>query len=592
MGQGMLAELYIRNFAIIGELHLSFHPGFNVLTGETGAGKSIIIDAVNLLLGGRARADVIRSGTNEALVEGIFILNEAAQRDILPLLRRDGLEGEDEKTLILSREIRREGRSICRVNGRAVTLKFLEEIGRRLVDIHGQSGHLSLLRVKEHLDFLDRYGGLWPLRERVGAKVKALREVRQELERLQRDEKELARRVDLLRHQVEEITAAKLRIGEEEELKAERTRLANAERLTELADEAYQALYEGQEGQPSAIDLLGQVVHQLAELERIDSALREGHRMAEEVYYQMEELARTLRTYRDRIEYNPHRLQEVEERLSLIYNLKRKYGDSIAEILAFGKAAEEELSAISHSEERIEELKAREDELLHEIGELAARLSSERRRVSERLAEAVEAELADLNMERARFAVSIEQTRAKDGVWVGDERYAFDATGIDKVEFLIAPNVGEPFKPLAQIASGGEASRLMLALKTVLSEADEIPVLIFDEIDSGIGGRTGGVVGRKLWTLTLGRGMNGIGHQVLCVTHLPQLASYGDLHFKVSKAVVGGRTLTSARGLAEEERLIELAQMLGADTELTRRSAEEMLKEVRRFKEAALSQSK
>jgi len=582
----MLAELYIKNFAIIEELHLRFGPGFNVLTGETGAGKSIIVDAVSTLLGGRAETGVIRSGADEARVEGIFLLNKAMQEVILPILRRDGLEGEDEETLILAREIRRGGRSICRVNGRAVTLKVLEEIGRRLVDIHGQTEHLSLFRVREHLDLLDRYGRLWPLRERVAAKVRELRQVRQELEGLLRDERELARRADLLAYQVREIASANLRVGEEEELESERARLANAERLMELADEAYRALYEGEEGQLSAIDLLGQVARNLAELERLDPGLRGQQQVAEEAACQLEELARSLRAYRDTIEYNPARLQQVEERLDLIYGLKRKYGDSIAEILAFGEEAQRELESIVHSEERVEELRAREDALLHEIGELASRLSAERRAASDRLAKAVEAELAELGMRGARFAVAIERREAEDGAWVEGRRYAFDERGLDRVEFLIAPNVGEPLKPLAKIASGGEASRLMLALKTVLSAADKTPILIFDEIDAGIGGRAGGVVGRKLWSLTAEASPDGVGHQVLCVTHLPQLACYGDVHFKVAKDVVGGRTIASARALSEEERVEELAAMLGTATAVTRQNARELLERVKEVKRA------
>ncbi|HIC94355.1 MAG TPA: DNA repair protein RecN [Anaerolineae bacterium] len=582
----MLAELYIKNFAIIEELHLRFGPGFNVLTGETGAGKSIIVDAVSTLLGGRAETGVIRSGADEARVEGIFLLNKAMQEVILPILRRDGLEGEDEETLILAREIRRGGRSICRVNGRAVTLKVLEEIGRRLVDIHGQTEHLSLFRVREHLDLLDRYGRLWPLRERVAAKVRELRQVRQELEGLLRDERELARRADLLAYQVREIASANLRVGEEEELESERARLANAERLMELADEAYRALYEGEEGQLSAIDLLGQVARNLAELERLDPGLRGQQQVAEEAACQLEELARSLRAYRDTIEYNPARLQQVEERLDLIYGLKRKYGDSIAEILAFGEEAQRELESIVHSEERVEELRAREDALLHEIGELASRLSAERRAAGDRLAKAVEAELAELGMRGARFAVAIERREAEDGAWVEGRRYAFDERGLDRVEFLIAPNVGEPLKPLAKIASGGEASRLMLALKTVLSAADKTPILIFDEIDAGIGGRAGGVVGRKLWSLTAEASPDGVGHQVLCVTHLPQLACYGDVHFKVAKDVVGGRTIASARALSEEERVEELAAMLGTATAVTRQNARELLERVKEVKRA------
>jgi len=567
-------------------LHLRFGPGFNVLTGETGAGKSIIVDAVSTLLGGRAETGVIRSGADEARVEGIFLLNKAMQEAILPILRREGLEGEDEETLILAREIRRGGRSICRVNGRAVTLKVLEEIGQRLVDIHGQTEHLSLLRVREHLDLLDRYGHLWPLRERVAAKVRELRQVRQELEGLLRDERELARRADLLAYQVREIASANLRVGEEEELESERARLANAERLMELADEAYRALYEGEEGQLSAIDLLGQVARNLAELERLDPGLQGQQQVAEEAACQLEELARSLRAYRDTIEYNPARLRQVEERLDLIHELKRKYGDSIAEILAFGEEAQRELESIVHSEERVEELRAREDALLHEIGELASRLSAERRAAGDRLAKAVEAELAELGMKGARFAVAIEQEEAEDGAWVGGRRYAFDERGLDRVEFLIAPNVGEPLKPLAKIASGGETSRLMLALKTVLSAADRTPILIFDEIDAGIGGRAGGVVGRKLWSLTAEAGPDGVGHQVLCVTHLPQLACYGDVHFKVAKDVVGGRTIASARALSEEERVEELAAMLGTATAVTRQSARELLERVREVKRA------
>lgn len=580
----MLVELNVRNFAIIDELHLRFNPGFNVLTGETGAGKSIIIDAVSTLLGGRADTTMIRSGTDEAQVEGIFHLNEAMKEAILPLLQKDGLEGDDENILVLAREIRREGRSICRVNGHAVTLGTLESIGQHLVDIHGQTEHLSLLRVREHIDFLDRYGGLWSLRRQVSDLVHELRQVRQELSDLVRDERELARRADLLTYQIQEIAAANLRVGEEEELNEERTRLANAEHLMELADAAYRALYAGEEGQASAIDLLSQAVHNLTDLEKIDPTLKEQRQVAEEASYQLEDLARSLRAYRDSIEFNPARLREVEERLDVIYNLKRKYGDSIAEILAFGEAAQRELEGIVHSEERVEELRAREEELLRQIGALAAQLSAQRRATGERLGKAIEAELKDLGMAGARFGVAIEQKEAEDGAWVGDKRYAFDTTGIDRVEFLISPNIGEPLKPLVKIASGGETSRLMLALKTVLSAADRTPTLIFDEIDAGIGGRAGGVVGQKLWSLTAATSPSGTGHQVLCVTHLPQLAGFGDAHFKVDKRVVGERTVTTVQQLTEEERVEELASMLGTATTVTRRSAQELLEQVSKVK--------
>jgi DNA repair protein RecN (Recombination protein N) len=574
----LLVELNIKNFAIIDDLNLRFSPGFNVLTGETGAGKSIIIDAVSTLLGGRAESEYIRAGTEESRVEGIFHLDEAMQAAILSLLEEDELEGEDDETLILAREIRRSGRNICRVNGRAVTLGTLERIAQGLVDIHGQSEHLSLLRVREHVNLLDRYANLWPLRSQVADKVSALRQVQRELKELLRDERELARRADLLEYQAQEIAAARLEVGEEEELGAERNRLANAERLTELTDEAYRALGEGEEGQASAIDLLDLVVRNLSSVEKMDPSLAERRQVAEEISYQLEDLVQSLRAYCDQIEFDPVRLRQVEERLDLIYSLKRKYGDSIEEVLAFGQAAQRELEAITHSEERVEELQVEEDRLLHEVGDLAAQLSAQRREAGDRLSAAIEAELADLNMERACFGVSIEQSEDADGAWVGDKGYAFDSTGIDRVEFLIAPNVGEPLKPMVKIASGGETSRLMLALKAILSAADETPTLIFDEIDQGIGGRAGGVVGYKLWKLSPK-------HQVLCVTHLPQLAGYGDTHYKVGKRVVGERTVASVQKLEMDGQLEELAQMLGTVTEVTRHSAQEILEEVRKNKE-------
>ncbi|MGQ9626904.1 MAG: DNA repair protein RecN [Anaerolineae bacterium] len=566
----MLAELYIENFAIIEKLDLRFSPGFNVLTGETGAGKSIIVDAVSTLLGGRADTSMVRTGESCALVEGIFHLDETLRQEVLPALRQEGLEGEDEGTLILAREIRREGRNICRVNGRAVSLAVFRPLGQLLIDIHGQSEHLSLLHVKEHLELLDRFAGLDSLRAQVAEKVEALRQVRRELAGLLRDERELARRADLLRYQVEEIKAARLRPGEEEELNLERTRLNNVERLIELSEGAYRLLYRGGEEQPSATDLLSQALRSLAELEKIDPALRERSQMLEEISLHLEDVASFLRDYCDRLEYNPARLEQVEERLALIHSLKRKYGDSIPEILGYGEKAAVELASLYHSEERVEELRAEEEELLRHIGELSAELSARRAEAGKRLAEAAEAELSELKMEHARFAVSIERKEAKDGVPADGRLYAFDERGIDRVEFLIAPNPGEPLKPLVKIASGGETSRLMLALKTVLSSADKIPTLIFDEIDQGIGGRAGGIVGRKLQKLAER-------HQVLCVTHLPQLASCGKAHFRVQKEVRDGRTVALVRHLSVEERVEELAQMLGALTEATRQSAREML---------------
>jgi DNA repair protein RecN (Recombination protein N) len=572
----VLVELTIRDFAIIDHLDLRFGPGFNVLTGETGAGKSIIIDAVSMLLGGRGDVTLIRSGAEQATIEGTFHLDGESQAAIDPLLEEEGLEGDEPHILLLSREIRREGRNICRVNGRAVALKVLAGIGEHLVDIHGQTEHLSLMRVREHIDLLDRFGELWPLREQVAGQVRALRGVRQELGELRRDERELARRTDLLEYQVNEIESARLELGEEEALVQERNRLANAEQLQGLSDEAFGALYEGGEEQASAVDLVQMAARALAALGRLDPSTAPLSEKAEAMSYQLEDLAESLRDYRDQVEFNPRRLNQVEERLALIHNLQRKYGDGIEEVLAFAERARRELGRIEHGEERIAELEAQEERLLRAIGQGGAELSARRREAGERLAAGIEAELDELSMARARFAVDLTWRDDEDGAYVGDRRVAFDATGVDRAEFLVAPNVGEPLKPLVRIASGGETSRLMLALKTVLAQADRTPTLIFDEIDAGIGGRVGGVVGRKLWGLTVGGdGMRR--HQVLCVTHLPQLACYGDLHLQVSKGVVDQRTVTGVHALEGEMREREIAGMLGAVTDRTHASAREML---------------
>ena len=572
----MLTELTITNFAIIDELRLRFTSGFNVLTGETGAGKSIIIDAVGLLLGGRADATVIRAGCKRAQVEGIFRLDDHLQNQINPVLEREGLESDAPDTLILGREIRATGRNYCRVNGRTVSLSLLEEISQPLVDIHGQGEHLSLLRVRAHQRFLDRYGNLEEQRENLAQEVKKLRAARKELVGLLQDEQELARRLDQLTYQVQEIESARLLPDEEEDLAAERNRLANAEQLNLLAGEVYAALYEGGEEQLSAADLLGQAVRALNQLGKIDPGLQEQEKLAESLAIQIDELARTLHDYQESIEFSPTRLSQVEERLSLIYSLKRKYGHSIEEILAFGERAQAELDSITHSEERIEALREEEEQLRHAIGRLAADLSQVRREAGERLAGEVEAQLADLNMEGARFAVDLSWTEEPDGVYVGEQTLACDERGIDRTEFLIAPNVGEGLKPLVKVASGGETSRLMLALKTVLSTADETPTLIFDEIDQGIGGRVGSVVGRKLWGLTQADGLQ---HQVLCVTHLPQIAGYADTHFHVEKDVSEQRTATHIRVLSDADRVEELAVMLGTPSDGTRRSAQEILEE-------------
>jgi len=577
----MLVELNIKDFAIIDQVNLKFNPGFNVLTGETGAGKSIIIDAVTMLLGGRADTTVIRATCERARIEGIFRLSDYLRAAIDPVLEREGLEGDDPDILILGREIRSTGRSFCRVNGSTVNLSLLEEVARPLVDIHGQTEHLGLLQTRQQLRFLDRYAGLEEQRQKLAAEVRQLRKVRQELAELLRDEQYLARRLDQLSFQVEEIQAADLKPGEESELNVERNRLANAEQLSQLTNEVYVLLVESPDGeQASIIDLLGQAARVVNQLAKLDETWADQHQMVGNLTYQIEDLAGFVRDYNENIDFSPTRLQEIEERLGLIFSLKRKYGSILEEVIEFGRRAEAELESISHNEEHIEQLREAEENLRHKIGEQALHLSQGRRQAAQSLAEGVVAQLADLNMEKAKFEVDLQWVESVDGVYVkcGKKEevkvLACDERGIDQVEFLISPNPGEPLKPLTKIASGGETSRIMLALKTVLATADETPTLIFDEIDQGIGGRIGGKVGQKLWRLAhQGK------HQVLCVTHLPQIAGYAEQHYHVSKQVVNERTQTGIRSLSGDIQVDELAQMLGGLSDSNRQSARELLNE-------------
>ncbi len=570
----MLVELRIENFAIIHRLQLELADGLVTFTGETGAGKSIILDAIETLLGGKADPTFIRSGADRASVEGTFRIPEAVRGPVMEILEREDL-ADDPNYLVLERDIRREGRTSSRVNGRSASLGLLKELGAYLVDIHGQSEHLSLLNVRSHQALLDRYASNETALSAYQETYRQLVAVRKDLEAVRQAEQDSERRLDLLNYQVQEIDTAALQPGEDEDLRQDRTRLANAESLASLAQQALAALEEGTPEAPSATDLLGEAVQALAGLSRIDASRADLSSQAELAMDTLTEIARDLRDYVERIEYNPRRLEQIEERLDLIQNLKRKYGGSIEAVLAFGENARQQLDTITHAGERIAELEAEERRLLEILSKQGMELSKRRHAVAGDLARAIETELADLRMAGARFAVDLQTRADADGVPAeGGKRLAFDATGLDRVEFLVAPNPGEGLKPLARTASGGETSRLMLALKNVLARADFVPTLIFDEIDQGIGGRVGVVVGQKLWRL-------GRAHQVLVVTHLPQLAAYGDQHFRVAKRIVEGRTLTQVEPLTGDARRDELAQMLGGVTEGTLRSADEILEAAR-----------
>lgn len=635
----MLVELNITNFAIIDHLSLRLAAGFNALTGETGAGKSIIIDAMGAMLGEKVGTEFVRHGTNQARVEGTFdltldlederftrLLQLLTENELLDDDAVDGLDNRYRKLqLTLTRELNISGRSICRVNGSPVKQDILRQVGDALVDIHGQTAHISILRVAEHLELLDQYAGLGKQRQKFATMVSNLRNIRKEITTLQQDERELARRVDLFKYQVEEIEAANLQLGEEEELQKERVLLNSAEKIGSIASSAYTILYQGFEaaggdeisgyggggkrgnrgaptGGKAVRDSLSEIQSLLTELERYEPEMAKQREVVEEALYKLEDVAYAVRDFRDRIEADPGRLEEVEERLELIRTLKRKYGNTIQEIIEFGRNAAAELNKIEHSEERLLELQAQETKSLAKMGVLAGEISGRRQAVAQQLSQEVEKALADLHLMKARFLVNVTQTEDTEGVplkvpaGVGGvgaaetKRFSFDAKGIDRVEFFLSLNPGEPPKPIQKVASGGETSRVMLALKSILAAADAVPTLIFDEVDVGVGGRSGQAVGEKLWQLS-----NQAHHQVICISHLPQTAAFGDAHFYIRKQVNDAdRTTTTVRRLTEKERIDELAVMMGGVplTDTKRRSAEELLDEIENWKQAAQAQER
>lgn len=613
----MLLDLDIRDLAIIDHLSLGLGSGFNVITGETGAGKSIVIDAVGLLLGERADATVVRSGAGRAVVTGSFDPGAARGR-IEQALAAYGVELDPDEVLILSREVQAAGRSLARVNGRPVPVKALSDIGWLLVDIHGQSDSASLMREGEHLGLLDRFARLDGLRGRLATEVAQLREVDRDLSGLAEDAAVMKRRAELLAFAVEEIAAAGLRPDEEAELLADRVRQANGARLAQLAQQAYAALRGGLGGESDGaerggLDLVALAEAAVGDLARIDGEAASLAEQAVAVAEGLRELTAGLREYQERLDFSPRRLEDVEERLAVIGALKRKY-DAVdtAAVLAFAERAAAELDGIQHADERAALLRTRRAALLEIIGTLAGELSTARQSAALRLARAVEGEMAALSLAGGRFAVGFGRREEATGVTVeapGFEpavRYACEESGADKVSFQVSLNPGEPLRPLAKVASGGEAARLMLALKGILSAADQVPTLIFDEIDAGIGGRVGAVVGEKLWGLTRGgthgtgtpaaaqpatRGTEAgpqealtIGHQVICVTHLPQVAAYGDAHYRVIKTVEDGRTRTLIGELESGGRVEELALMLGATTSIVRENALQLLQQARQWK--------
>lgn len=542
----MLEELRIRNFAIIDEIHLKFQEGLNIFTGETGAGKSIIVDAIELIVGGRAEPEMVRTGFEESEIEAYF--NIKKEKEIKGKLKENDLFSDDE--LILRRVISKTGKSRAFVNGKAVPVSLLKEIGRSLVDIHGQHQHQSLLNPESHIDFLDAFGGISELRVKFSQLYYEWIKIKEEIHRLKEDEKAKAEKIDFLTFQIRELEQANLEPDEEEKLKAEREILTHSEKFISFTSEGIENLY-SKDG--SVLEVLSALKKKAEELARIDPGMQEIVSLLADSVVQLGEVVSFLQKYSNKFNFDPARLDEIESRLALIGRLKKKYGESIQKILERLDELKKELERIESAGDKLVELEKSERELYRTMTEESEKLSKEREETSKKLKKGIESELKALGMEKAKFEIKIMK---------GD----FTPSGADSVEFLLSTNPGEEIKPLAMVASGGELSRIMLALKNVLAGYSGVPVLIFDEIDTGIGGAVAEVVGRKLREVSKN-------HQVLCVTHLPQIACYANSHFYVSKEEEKGRTITRVKLLEKAERIDELARMLSG-VELTRKSKE------------------
>ena len=555
----MLEHLHIRNVALIKESEISFGDGLNILTGETGAGKSMIIDSLQFALGGRAGKDFLRHGEKQAAVEALFSVQSQA---LTEKLAENGIVPEEDGTLLITRTLSEAGKSVCRINGSTVTVGMLKEIAKDMIDIYGQHEHQSLLNPVKHIRLLDRFcgAGFGEAMEEYKNSRQRLKDLEKQLTILIGDESQREQRMDMLLFQKEEIEAAELQEGEEDALLEQKKRLSSMERLIRLTGESVKLLYDGDDRAPSACDQLGDALAKLQEAAEYDAALSPLADALADGYAAVEDCARELKREAEKQEADPEELERIEERLQLFYKLKRKYGGSIEAVLEFYEKAVQELEFLSNSSEKAAELSAKKAAEEKRLSALAETLTARRRATAEQVEEQIETALHDMEMKHARFHIQIE------------EKADWGADGKDKVEFLISANAGEPLKPLAKIASGGEMSRVMLALKTVLVDADEIGTFIFDEIDTGVSGRTARRVGEKMRFL-------GGKRQLLCITHLPQIAAMADNHFLIEKESDAGETVTRVTALDEEGAVREVARLMNDVTETTLAAARELLAE-------------
>lgn len=559
----MLTTLRIKNLALVADLTLELQPGCNVITGETGAGKSIIIGALNLVLGERADRTLIRSGSDSCSVEAVFDVSRLGAK-LKSFLEENGLEPCEENQLVLKRVFTGAGANRQFVNGSPTTLAALATIGEWLVDMHGPHEHQSLLHAAKQLAILDAFGGLQAEREAFGELVRGRSKIEEDKAALIVDEKTYAQQLDLLRFQVNEISSARLQPGEDERIEEEYHRASNAAKLLQLSQAALDVLAESD---GSLLTQAGVVGRTLQELQRIDSGTGEILSQHEQAVGALRDLQAGLSHYVDKVDVNPERLQELEERLNLLQSLKRKYGPTLAEVITFGDEAKQKLQSLEQRDEELARLNAALAKLDADLMRTGKDLSAKRKKVIPQLSKAVSKQLQDLGFKQSKFDVAI-STVSNEGF---TQHATLNTSGLDAVEFQFAPNPGEPAKPLRAIASSGELARVMLALKTVLAAEDEIPVLVFDEVDANVGGETANVVGEKMRQIAGKR-------QVLCITHLPQVAAAGTAHYVVSKQVKDGRTISEISLLNKKERVAELTRMLGGQTDAARKHAQALLK--------------
>ncbi len=563
----MLSELKIKNFVIIEDLAISFGKGLNILTGETGAGKSILIDALSGVLGEKMTTDMIRTGFEKSSLEALFDVSGNAQ--VKAIASKSGIDIEDD-TLILRRELYTSGKGRSFANSVQIPASKLKELSEYLIDIHGQNEHQNIVRVSKHRELLDSFGGLETEVDKVRGLHERLQNLKDKLNSFEIDEREKARRIEFNSFSLREIETAKLRIGEDEELKNESLLLANAEKLFKEINTASQ-LMSADGGIIQKLKMSNQALSRVSEYDPEIAGLLDTIKQS---LYSLEDIASFLRDYEKHIDFSPERSNQVEERLAIISSLKRKYGDSIQEIYAYADKARKELAVITSGEEETERLKAEYRSAVKEAKEVAIRLSDRRRETAKRLEERVMKELSDLGMAGTVFRISIQREINPQGeIEADNKRYALYPHGLDRIEFLLSANAGEDLRQLRKVASGGEMSRIMLAIKNVILSTDIVESLVFDEVDAGIGGKIADIVGRKLKSLAKDR-------QVLVVTHLPQIAAMSDHHYSVQKSKLGERLTTIVKELAPKEKVKEVARMLAGEkiTELSIKHAEEMVK--------------